>query len=457
MAYTLENESIGTSDQFKRNTGTFDWNAQPEASPETQFQRNTGTYDWSQENPEKDLASLMTPEQSLTSQRKIFSGNGVGLPSAGLNQEQMSPYGYSDLKSKISDTEKMALGGLDEELKGVLGFEKAKNKQLQENINKIGEQNAAKDKLENEYIQRNAQRAKDREAQVQKLSDAVKDLDKVKPDPNKWWASRSTGQKLSLGIGVFLAGVGGSGNRVLDMMDQEIKRDVEAQKSLYEQKKDMIETDYKIMKERYGDVIPPEKLTYYMGLQKADRAVALQMMKSNNQMVKANGQRLQGIIKQKKAQVLKSAFGDMVALQGAYAEAASSNQAKISGDESKRAAQGVNALKSIKKLMEMTEQGKWRHGTMATTNWDAELTKAVQAEGFMNSGANVPKDEVEGFKKGYTTFMSNDKETFQKLQEKAKEIASFINSFGIDKLPPEVKNTYVKLLQHINDKRFKAK
>jgi hypothetical protein len=55
-----------------------------------------------------------------------------------------------------------------------------------------------------------------------------------KIDPNQWWGSRSTGQKISASIGMLLGGIGqgliGGGNAALGVIDSAIDKDIDAQK-----------------------------------------------------------------------------------------------------------------------------------------------------------------------------------------------------------------------------------
>jgi hypothetical protein len=70
-------------------------------------------------------------------------------------------------------------------------------------------------------------------AQRQALSDELKRID-TKVDPGRYWASRSTGQKVLGAIGLALGAVGAGAdgvNRAALLMGQAIDRDIEAQKA----------------------------------------------------------------------------------------------------------------------------------------------------------------------------------------------------------------------------------
>ncbi len=62
------------------------------------------------------------------------------------------------------------------------------------------------------------------------------DLASQKVDPDSWWSSKTTGQKVGYGIAIALAGLGKAiagkdgPNVVIDMMDRAVDRDIQAQK-----------------------------------------------------------------------------------------------------------------------------------------------------------------------------------------------------------------------------------
>lgn len=90
---------------------------------------------------------------------------------------------------------------------------------------------------------------------------SVQALSKMSVDPDRFWASRSTGQKVagvvSLFLGGFLQGMRGGPNAGLDMLNQYIDRDIEAQKFAYGAARDTAQqqqTAFGMAMQKYGNV-----------------------------------------------------------------------------------------------------------------------------------------------------------------------------------------------------------
>lgn len=70
------------------------------------------------------------------------------------------------------------------------------------------------------------------DTRIAEMDSQIAQMDKI--DPNRFWNSKSTGDKLTVGLGLLIAGVGagltGGPNSVIDMIEKAIDRDVAAQK-----------------------------------------------------------------------------------------------------------------------------------------------------------------------------------------------------------------------------------
>ena len=71
-----------------------------------------------------------------------------------------------------------------------------------------------------------------------------RDVADAKIDPNQFWATRSTGQKISAAIGMMLGGLGsgltGGPNPVIQLVDNAIQRDLDAQAANLKQKNTLL-------------------------------------------------------------------------------------------------------------------------------------------------------------------------------------------------------------------------
>lgn len=102
--------------------------------------------------------------------------------------------------------------------------------------------------LQDASLQRQAQIQKDYEAKYQAVSakqDALaNDIANGKIDGNRWWDSRDTGQKVSATIGMILGGIGagmtGGPNQALEIIQNAIGRDMEAQKANLGKKQNLL-------------------------------------------------------------------------------------------------------------------------------------------------------------------------------------------------------------------------
>lgn len=73
-----------------------------------------------------------------------------------------------------------------------------------------------------------------RQAQMEKLQTLTDKYASAEIDPQKYWNSRNTGQKVLAGIGMFLSGIGsglaGGPNQAIGVINNAIDRDIDAQK-----------------------------------------------------------------------------------------------------------------------------------------------------------------------------------------------------------------------------------
>jgi hypothetical protein len=86
---------------------------------------------------------------------------------------------------------------------------------------------------------REAVLAEERSRAETEYRSAVADLQKIDPkiDPNRYWANKSTEQKIAGGLAAALFGFAGKGMDFLAMVNQEIDRDIDVQKSEFAQRR----------------------------------------------------------------------------------------------------------------------------------------------------------------------------------------------------------------------------
>lgn len=100
----------------------------------------------------------------------------------------------------------------------------AQIKTMQQEVEQMNKANLEAQARENEMLQ---EKSAELDAEVDRVS-------QLKVDPNKFWADRSTGDKITLGISLFLGALGGARtgvNQAVNIIDQAINRDIEAQQA----------------------------------------------------------------------------------------------------------------------------------------------------------------------------------------------------------------------------------
>lgn len=69
------------------------------------------------------------------------------------------------------------------------------------------------------------------QAQAQRMEQSIDEFKKASVlDPNKFWANKTTGDKIMASVAVFLGGLGGGPNQALEIINNAVTRDIEAQK-----------------------------------------------------------------------------------------------------------------------------------------------------------------------------------------------------------------------------------
>jgi hypothetical protein len=136
---------------------------------------------------------------------------------------------------------------------------------------------------EQQRVQHEAVRQQALKEKTDKLESMISEFDSKKVDAGHFWGSRSTEQKLSIGIGMFLGAFGGpGGNAAVQVVEDAIKRDIDIQKTDLEKGKTKIGMQQNLlgqMREQFGDERQAEAAAKLAMLQQAEmktRAIAAQ-------------------------------------------------------------------------------------------------------------------------------------------------------------------------------------
>ena len=143
---------------------------------------------------------------------------------------------------------------------------------------------------------------------TRKLESFQREIAEGKIDTDRWWNSRDTGQKaaffLSAALGGFLAGFKGGPNEALNMAQQSIDRDIDAQKANFEHKRAGANIEESLIGQlykRFGSMEEAELTAKGLALDHLDAELNEKLASSNSTIATANGLVMQGEIAERRA------------------------------------------------------------------------------------------------------------------------------------------------------------
>lgn len=146
------------------------------------------------------------------------------------------------------------------------------------------------------------------EKQNEILNQKIEDYQKSATiDPNRFWANKSTGDKIMAGIGIFLGGLGrNGGNDALQIVQNAINRDIDAQKTQLQSKSTAISMQnniYSNMLNQFQDERAAEQATRLSMLNIAEMKLKQVAAANQGPMVQAKAQQAIGQLQMQKAQI----------------------------------------------------------------------------------------------------------------------------------------------------------
>lgn len=164
-----------------------------------------------------------------------------------------------------------------------------------------------------------AQRQKteiDRDAQIAKLKKMDDEFSKMTIDPNRFWATRTTEQKIWAAIGIGLSAYGakaGGGNKALEVINSAIDKDIDMQKAQIELKKQQIGVSRSVLSDMLDvlkDKDAAENMAKSAMIQQVNLQIATSTARTNSEIAKANGMKLMGELEQKRQEYLSKALSN---------------------------------------------------------------------------------------------------------------------------------------------------
>ena len=148
----------------------------------------------------------------------------------------------------------------------------------------------------------------------QKLDQSANDLASKRVDPERYWANKTTGDKVMAGIGLFFGAFGQGGNKAVSVISDAIDRDINAQKSDIQTAKDVYTARqgiYSDMFATYKDRRVAEEASRAAYLENAQLEVKRIAAKYAGPETQAKAQMLLGELEQKK-QAARAEFAKLV-------------------------------------------------------------------------------------------------------------------------------------------------
>lgn len=305
----------------------------------------------------------------------------VGIPQGqqvGQLQGQNAPYNPLDVGNIARGLQTgysqrgMAIG--DEAIESAIQNEKAAKLQSEYAI----KEKQLFDEVTNGMQKRQEQRKIEGE-ELKKVLRAPMDL-----DPNQWWNSRTTGQKI-MGYGAAL--LSGFGGQAINIMQSAIRDDIAAQKENYKTNRENAKGIYALGKDLGLGDAEIEKLGLFSGRRKLNETLKAEIMKTKSPLVKARG--------------AKGIAENSIAMQKDFLSlAAAISKGKKEDKPEKLANEAVNKLElvstfigSTNRMINALKKGQWRKG-IGSSQFKRAAREAGLDLGFYKSGANVADREA---------------------------------------------------------------
>ena len=206
-------------------------------------------------------------------------------------------------------------------------------------------------------------------------------------DPDRWWNSRSTGQKLSAGIAALLSGFGG---QAMSMMQNAIDRDISAQRENWKNKRESAQGIYALGKEMGLEEDAIDKFINISARRHIDLQAKAAIAKTNNPVIKARGKKL---ISNNSLLYLKD-IASLRASQQKSRAAAQQKQGKMSQESRKALFISGGIGSSLRRMKSSLRKGNWTR-SMISNEFKVALEKGALLLGFKLSGAAVKDREAE--------------------------------------------------------------
>lgn len=249
-------------------------------------------------------------------------------------------------------------------------------------------------------------------------------------DYDRFWNSRSTGQKVLLGVGAFLSGLGGNSENYINTIQSFIDRDIEEQKEKYNQMGDNAKNMVSIMSQIYEPGVEAAEGARMMALESIKAKLNAKLKTTQSKQARAQIPKLIGAI-----DIEQGKAANAIAIKRLEAQDKAKSKVKLGSEAARAIGQGIDALDAVntmEKYIRETGGGKWdRLAIIGDNPFSDARRKYTLFVGFMNSGANVPEGEKADFNATIPTLMDSPEMVKKKLQDAKKILKRRIDIFGM--------------------------
>lgn len=236
----------------------------------------------------------------------------------------------------------------------------------------------------------------DAQAQRNKIANDVMAIGRKfmqgKVDPSRWYANRSTAQKIGIGVSAFLAGFGGS-DSVINMVQNAIDRDIDAQKSDFERSKGQIKNMYGMVDKIYGQDVDRAKMVRNIMLESIKNKLAVNMAKAKTSQAQS---KLKGAIANIRLEQEK--LNEEISLNRFKAVQNMKKQQKVGADQLRQIRLIKGARDAFNDAYRAMENNAFKKFPIGDNKFTASVSRFVPLYLFALSGANVPESEKETVK-----------------------------------------------------------
>lgn len=237
-------------------------------------------------------------QETIQPQQPISQAQPAALPQS---QAPRDPAAAQAPSSSVIDQ------AFNQQAKGIQGMAGAST----EMNNSIAAAEQAHQEAMKDFNMKSQQEAWNQKVELDNLQEKMMNQ---KIDPNRFWANKSTGSKISAAIGVLLSGIGAglqgtTKNMAMEVIDKQINNDIEAQKAEIGK----TQTLYGFNLRRYNDDRLADQATRLQMNENLQSQIKIAAAKSGTLQAQAQANMMLGQLNLQKAQVLQK-FGETSAM-----------------------------------------------------------------------------------------------------------------------------------------------